>query len=469
MDLPDTFASVVVYATPLNLFVAFVLYYIISSIAAWHPLRNFPGHPLARFSYLWVMSNSRTGKPNETFTKLNREHGNLVRISPIDLVTDDPDIIRHMNGARTTYSRSSWYDGIKFVPGKDTMLSIRDTAAHDKLKAQVAAGYAGRENNDLEEGINSQIAGIVDLIRRKYISRGGDVKPMDLGKVAQYFTLDVITRLGFGRQFGYLATDSDLHDYISTTEAAFPLYQILSEVPFLCSIFFSKTAMKLYGPKPTDKAGVGKLLGLAQEVVSKRYGPDAKDERDMLGAFVRHGLTQSEAEQEVLLQISAGSDTTATAIRTTFLYIMTTPHVYYALKKEIASAIGQGRVSSPISLEEAKQLPYLQAVIYEGLRMKSPFTGHCSKEVPAGGDTIDGRYIPAGTRIVQNFWGILRRYDVFGQDADVFRPERWIEADEATKDKMLRTTELTFGHGRWGCAGKNIAFLELNKIFFEAS
>lgn len=99
--------------------------------------------------------------------------------------------------------------------------------------------------------------------------------------------------------------------------------------------------------------------------------------------------------------------------------------------------------------------------------MNAPFTGQCSKEVPAEGDTIDGRFVPGGTRIAQNFWGVIRRLDVFGKDADLFRPERWLEADEATRDNMVRTTELTFGHGRWGCSGKNVAFMELNKVYFE--
>lgn len=101
--------------------------------------------------------------------------------------------------------------------------------------------------------------------------------------------------------------------------------------------------------------------------------------------------------------------------------------------------------------------------------MNAPFTGLCAKEAPAEGDTIDGRFIPGGTRISQNVWGTLRRADIFGKDADLFRPERWTEADTATRDKMQKTAELAFGYGRWGCAGKSVAFLELNKVFVEVS
>ena len=42
---------------------------------------------------------------------------------------------------------------------------------------------------------------------------------------------------------------------------------------------------------------------ITKEVVGERFGPDAKDHRDMLGSFIRHGLTRDEAESETILQM----------------------------------------------------------------------------------------------------------------------------------------------------------------------
>jgi hypothetical protein len=78
------------------------------------------------------------------------------------------------------------------------------------------------------------------------------------------------------------------------------------------------------------------------------------------GAFIRHGLTQRECETEALFQVVAGSDTTATAIRATMLYVVTTPRVYQKLQHEIDVAIREGRISSPILSAEGEKLPYLQ-------------------------------------------------------------------------------------------------------------
>lgn len=94
--------------------------------------------------------------------------------------------------------------------------------------------------------------------------------------------------------------------------------------------------------------------------MGQRFGPDREPKRDMLGAFVRNGVSQRQCETEVMFQIIAGSDTTATAIRATMLYLMTTPHAYNRLQREIDDTIAAGRASMPIKAEEGREMKYLQ-------------------------------------------------------------------------------------------------------------
>lgn len=186
----------------------------------------------------------------------------------------------------------------------------------------------------------------------------------------------------------------------------------------------------------------------------------------MIGAFVRNGIPQRQIEAEILIQIMAGSDTTASALRSTFLRLLTSPRVLTKLRAEIDSAVAEGRVSSPIQQSESKELPYLQAVIKEGLRINPPFLGQVTKQVPAGGDTYNGMYLPAGTCIGHNVYSLCRQ-PLFGDDVDIFRPERWLEAEPETKREMEKNLELVFGYGRWGCLGKSVAYLEMDKVYFE--
>lgn len=163
----------------------------------------------------------------------------------------------------------------------------------------------------------------------------------------------------------------------------------------------------------------------------------------------------------------AGSETTATAIRVTLLHVITNPSIYNKLVSEILTAVHEQDLPSPVPDSVAKKLPYLQAVIKEGLRIWPPITGLMSKVVPPEGDTFRGMELPPGTVIGYSAFGLSRNKEVWGEDANFFRPERWMEGTEEEMKVKEAAVDLVFGHGRWLCLGKNVAYIELNKIIFE--
>ena len=141
------------------------------------------------------------------------------------------------------------------------------------------------------------------------------------------------------------------------------------------------------------------------------------------------------------------------------------------LRKEIDSteAAASGTI---ITDAEARKLPYLQAVIIEGLRYWPPIGLLASKIVPKGGATINDYFLPEGIRIGQSIMGIERSKEIFGKDADQYRPERWLEfgdgAEEKAREKKMRSTvDLVFASGKYTCPGRPVAMIELNKIFVE--
>jgi cytochrome P450 len=102
--------------------------------------------------------------------------------------------------------------------------------------------------------------------------------------------------------------------------------------------------------------------------VAERFTSNDKAPRDMLSSFIAHVLIQVEAESESLLQLLAGADLTATAIRSTLLYLLTNPVAFAKLRGEIDQAVDSGTVTLPIiRYSEGVQMPYLQACIKEEL------------------------------------------------------------------------------------------------------
>ncbi|KAI4865910.1 cytochrome P450 [Hypoxylon rubiginosum] len=447
-----------------------ITWYVTSAVYSWYRLRHVPGPFLASFSYLWLARLAYGGKQLEGYDLATRKYGSLVRVGPSDLLTDDPEVIKRLSSAKSQYWKSKWYTGFRFNPHHLVMFIMRDPATHDQIKAQLMPGYSGRDISSVEPAVDSRIEAFITLIRRKYITSPGvgGFRPLDLARVIPLFTLDVISKLALGKEFGCLETDSDRYQFYEAMEGSLPWISLTTDVPWMRDIVYSTLGLRLFGAQETDSKGLGRSMKLANEEVRRRFAPGAdKEEKSMLGSFIRHGLTQTECEVETLFMFVAGSDTTAAAIKITVLYILAVPRVYQRLKDEIAAAVHEGRVSKKITNAEAKELPYLQAVVNEGLRIRPITTNMLSKEVPKGGDTIDGKFIPAGTAIGVNISSMLRSKAVFGEDADMFRPERFLEVDATTRSELQRHVELTFGYGRWMCAGKSIALMEMNKIFFE--
>lgn len=83
----------------------------------------------------------------------------------------------------------------------------------------------------------------------------------------------------------------------------------------------------------------------------------------------------------------AGTETSVTVMRGALLNVLSSPTVYHRLKQEISEGIKAGRISQPITHDQAKQMPYLQAVISEGMRIVPPVINGFAKKVPPGGDT----------------------------------------------------------------------------------
>ena len=108
------------------------------------------------------------------------------------------------------------------------------------------------------------------------------------------------------------------------------------------------------------------------------------------------------------------------------------------------------------------------ACIKEALRHNPASTGLLPRVVGREGDYHNGVYLPPGTEIALCAWNLHRlNTTIYGPDAAIFRPERWLEASPERLAVMDDAHHLVFGYGRFKCMGENIARIELNKVFFE--
>jgi cytochrome P450 len=143
-----------------------------------------------------------------------------------------------------------------------------------------------------------------------------------------------------------------------------------------------------------------------------------------------------------------------------FHLLLSHPPVYKRLCAEIDEAQTAGKLSPFIQFQESQDLPYFQACLKEAMRVRPAVGLNIERVTRPEGSDIDGTHYPGNIVVSVNGWVLHRDRARFGADADLYRPERWLEDNAKELERYL----YQFGGGSHLCIGRNLALLEMNKI-----
>ena len=284
-----------------------LLYYLVTGILSYYRLSHIPGPFLWAWSRLPLIQTHLKGDSYEKFGSLAKTYGKLVRIGPNYVLTSDPDIVRRMNATRSRYTRSNWYMASRFTPGVDNMVSDRDDHNHEIMRKKAAPAYSGKENLRLEQDVDECVLDFVHLIEAKYLTVN-DNQPvkMELARKAQFFTTDVISLLAFREKFNNLRDDTDNFGYITEIETLFPNMFCMAVFPEIVEFLTATGIFQLLNPAENPRLAFGKVMAIAKRQIESRVdsqGNFKETHGDMMGSFIRHGMTRQQLEQETMLQL----------------------------------------------------------------------------------------------------------------------------------------------------------------------
>lgn len=221
------------------------------------------------------------------------------------------------------------------------------------------------------------------------------------------------------------------------------------------------------------KKHMNERLAEMQERKAKGIDEFADRRGDLLSMFIKAKADRPDfmTDTQVLtLAVSmafAGSETTAISLAAVFYYLLKNPHCYQKLLEHIDGAIEDGTIENRstglVTCAESQKLPYLDACVKEAFRLHPAAGLTLERVVPPQGAEICGEHIPGGTIPGCNAWVIHRRPEISGEDADVYRPGRWLGAGKEEL-KEMNGTMFQFGMGARTCIGKNISLLEVYKL-----
>ena len=189
----------------------------------------------------------------------------------------------------------------------------------------------------------------------------------------------------------------------------------------------------------TARNGSLRQFALRETEARKGRGSDRKDILSKL--FAVHKERPADFDYSDLVSMAssnifAGSDTTAISTRAIIYYLLKNTACKQRLVEEIDDFRRRGKLSDPVTLDQANEMPYLQAVMYEALRCHPAVGMTLPRVVPPGGTEIAGKHLPAGAVVGVNPWVVHRNTEVYGDDVEEFRPERWLKEEHGDMRMM---------------------------------
>lgn len=207
---------------------------------------------------------------------------------------------------------------------------------------------------------------------------------------------------------------------------------------------------------------------------------EKKPTMDLLSKFLAAKEARPDFMTDTLVQTMAvsmafaGSETTAISLGAVFYYLLRTPAALARLRAEIDEAGRNGlfgdNESGLVTFHEAQKLDYLDACVKEAFRLHPAPGLPMERITPPQGAEIAGHFVPGGTIVGCSAWVLHRNKQIFGEDVEVYRPERWLVDEtkdtekETARIKEMTGTMLQFGMGSRTCIGKNISLLEIYKL-----
>ncbi|KAF5316337.1 hypothetical protein D9619_006495 [Psilocybe cf. subviscida] len=321
-------------------------------------------------------------------------------------------------------------------------------------------------------------------------------------------TLELIGQTGLGFSFDSLAEDEATHPYAKALTGLFPTaFKLRFAFPFVPSLYqlgstkfrrlvigaipwkalhetrdlidlMTRTSREIYEEKK-------KALADGDEVLTTKVGQG----KDIMSILMRANMSASKAEslteEEILGQMStlifAAMDTTSNALSRILHLLSTHPEVQDRLRQEIHEA-RNNYGDEDLPYDKLVLLPYLDAICRETLRLHPPVTGAQRQAIqdvvlplssPIKG--LDGKevheiHVPKGTQVTVAILAANRNVEIWGPDAEEWKPERWLEPlpESVTNARLpgIYSHLLTFIGGGRACIGFKFSQLEMKVVLF---
>lgn len=195
--------------------------------------------------------------------------------------------------------------------------------------------------------------------------------------------------------------------------------------------------------------------------VALRGRPQKDERKDIVADLIQLHKDRPEFNEQYLRRMAitnfgAGHET----MTSTLISVLAMIGTHGEVQKRIAGEVRHS--PDTLNYDAAARLEFTQASIKEAQRLHPVIGMSLPRSVPAEGMEVDGLRVPAGTTVGCNPVSLHRNPEIFGHDAEIYRPDRWLSGENDKKD--MERYNLIYGGGARTCPGRYLAEMLVFKI-----
>ncbi|KAJ5605341.1 cytochrome P450 [Penicillium lagena] len=414
-----------------------------------HPLKAIPGPFMAKISRWWIFGLEMRGNPHVEILDLHRKYGPMLRISPNEVSTNDPEASSIIYGQTSKFEKSKYFYRA-FEDQAPNIFTIRDRQQHAKDKSLISHAFSRANIIQHEGSIYDKGHYLMDRFTQS--AKDGQIIP--LFPAFRCMTLDTISEFAFGKPAGAL----QLGDYKSAVFEA--IDKATNSVPFFQHFPILRELLRWasYYNLSAVPNGFLELAQISDSGFQQMHTTETWTMfKNMMSAAEKKSreLTKEHLISEAIVMFVAGTDTTAAALAITLHHLLQQPDIYRRLQDEVRTVMPT--LDSRPTVPELDALPFLNACVKEGLRISCPSRTRLPRTVPTNGWSFGGYYLPAGTEVSAT--PLYALYDeVMFPAPTTYTPTRWL-VDEDQKREMSAYFH-PFSRGTRQCVGQTLSLIE---------
>ncbi|RWA09278.1 hypothetical protein EKO27_g5848 [Xylaria grammica] len=428
-----------------------------------HPLSNVPGPYTWSASRLPFIISLLNGTIVHEFQQLHRKYGPVIRIAPDEVTFAGAEAWTDILQPREQFLKDPvWW--AKQPGNPDSIINAINPEIHARMRKTLAPAFTLRALRAQEPILHQYVNLLVEKLTQlaSDASSSNETTEFDIAPWFNYITFDIFGDLGFGESFNCLQ-NSRYHPWIALLFNSVKAASFVAAARFYPLVEF--LLLKIIPPslKKMQRDHYQQIV----DKVERRLNYEL-ERPDIMSHVIaiddKRGFSRDEINATFMVLTTAGSETTATVLGGTLNYLVSYPDKLHILSNEIRQRFS---TFEDITLDVLFSLPYLNAVINEGLRLCPPIPWVLPRKVPASGATVCGTWIPGGTPVsIQQY--TLNRDPSYFSSATSFLPERWLPDENSNQDSPFyndhRDAVQPFSVGPRSCLGEHLARAELRLV-----